>query len=288
MDYLHAVEHCAENLQFLLWFHDYTARFQKLSAIDSALAPEWKQQSNDEYLALPNVPILRGPLSPKSDKVVQQFFSTAFSSDRKVNPGINNTPTSVESKNPFDTPGSSIAPFLSSKASSMMTGDHKQVAENAFEGAGLKWQPCSAQPFLEEITRVIAIYIAEGSPRELNMSARDRLAVLQALAVTTHPTALLPAKDVVEEALKVQSHPNFVAFSIYNGNRPRVLFARFLGIGTILAGLFIATLLTLSHHHRGWRALAAFPWFIGTATFISGRRGMCVVRNPYPVGKVFR
>ena len=135
----------------------------------------------------------------------------------------------------------------------------------------------TVQPFREEITRIIATYIAEGSPRELNLASRERNAVLHALGNTTHPTAFRGIAPIIEWSLRFQAHPNFIRWTICNGNRPRVIFARGLGIVTILLGFIAAILITLSNAGRGWRALAAIGWVIGIATLIAAWKGMCVV-----------
>lgn len=133
------------------------------------------------------------------------------------------------------------------------------------------------QPFRDELNRIIAVYIAEGTPRELNISARDRQRALKAIAKTTHPSALAAINAHIEDLLRFQSHPNFIRWSICNGNRPRVLFARGLGIALILAGFIIAISLTLGDYKRGYRALAAIPWVVGIATLWAGIKGMCIV-----------
>lgn len=137
--------------------------------------------------------------------------------------------------------------------------------------------PVTIQPFREETTRIIAIYIAEGSPRELNVSARDRIAALRTLAQTTHPSAFGPLRRAVEDSLRLQAHPNFIRWSIRNGSTPRVVFAVGLGIVTIVAGFLIAVLLTLSGRARAWRALAAVAWVVGILVLTAASRGMCVV-----------
>lgn len=50
-----------------------------------------------------------------------------------------------------------------------------------------------------------------------------------------------------------------------------------LGAGLIVAGVVAAVLLTLSSRARGWRALAAVGWVLGTATLVAAWKGMCVV-----------
>lgn len=133
------------------------------------------------------------------------------------------------------------------------------------------------QPFREEISRIIAIYVADGAPRQLNLSSKERAALLHALAVTTHPTAFRQVIHTVEWALRHQAHQNFIRWTICNGNRPRVIFARGLGIAGIVGGILAAVLIVLSNAGRGWRVLSAIGFGIGIATLFAAWKGMCVV-----------
>lgn len=133
------------------------------------------------------------------------------------------------------------------------------------------------QPFREEIARVISIYIADSSPRQLNLSSKERASLLHALTNTTHPSAFTRVIQTVEWSLRHQSHPNFIRWTICNGNRPRVIFARGLGVGGIIGGIVAAILITLSHAGRGWRVLSAIGFLIGVATLICAWKGMCIV-----------
>lgn len=66
------------------------------------------------------------------------------------------------------------------------------------------------QPFREEIDRVIATYVMDDAPRQLNLSARERKQLLIALSHTTHPTAFRQVAWSVENTLRMQAHPNFI------------------------------------------------------------------------------
>ena len=125
--------------------------------------------------------------------------------------------------------------------------------------------------------------MADGSPRQLNLSAKERADLLHALTNTTHPSAFQRVVYTVEWSLRHQAHPNFIRWSICNGNRARVIFARGLGIGGIVAGIFAAVLLTLSSAGRAWRVLSAIGFVIGVATLIAAWKGMCVVGFFSPV-----
>ena len=143
--------------------------------------------------------------------------------------------------------------------------------------------PVTVQPFREEISRVIATYISKGAPRELNLAAKERDELLRALALTTHPSAFAEALRTVEWSLRHQSHPNFIRWTICNGNRPRVLFARGLGLAGIMGGVVTVVLLTVSSAARPWRVIAALPFLIGVSTLFAAWKGMCVVGHlPFP------
>lgn len=124
---------------------------------------------------------------------------------------------------------------------------------------------------------MINTYLRKGGPRELNLSDRERGGALRALQNTTHPSALQSVAVSVEYSLRRQAHPNFIRWTICNGNRPRVVFARGLGIFGILGGFLADLLITLSHASRGWRVLPFLLWFIGISTLIAAWKGMCVV-----------
>ena len=103
--------------------------------------------------------------------------------------------------------------------------------------------------------------------------------MLQALASTTNPTAFTEIFHTIEWSLRHQAHPNFIRWTICNGNRPRVIFARGLGVSLIVAGAITAVLITLSNGGRGWRALSAVAFWIGISTLLAAWKGMCVVRT---------
>jgi hypothetical protein len=135
----------------------------------------------------------------------------------------------------------------------------------------------SVQPYREEITRIISIYVADGGARQLNLSSKERTGLLHALQNTTHPSAFCNVATTVEWSLRCQAHPNFIRWTICNGNRPRVIFARGLGIAGILGGFIAAIVLTLSSASRVWRIISIIGFLIGISTLIAAWKGMCVV-----------
>ena len=77
--------------------------------------------------------------------------------------------------------------------------------------------------------------------------------------------------------MRTQSHPNFIRWTICNGNRPRVIFARGLGIFGIVGGIIVGILLALSGAGRAWRVFPLLLFLIGISTLIAAVKGMCVV-----------
>ncbi|KAL2131628.1 hypothetical protein VTI74DRAFT_4812 [Chaetomium olivicolor] len=245
MNYLIYVERSAENLQFFLWYRDYARRFRDAKTADLALAPEWTQAMEDEAVARIKKEHADKVRRPPSRDAAAIFKGTDFEKavEGGTRPGTDN---------------------LGSQAS------------QAFAAAGVK-APFTIQPFRREVDRVITTYIMDGAPRQLNLSDHEQKAVLQALSFTTHPSAFRQIAKTTEATLRQQAHPNFIRWSICNGNPARVTFARGLGIGMVLVGVVVASVLTLSKAGRGYRALAAIPWLIGFATFMAGYKGMCVL-----------
>ncbi|KAH7304908.1 hypothetical protein B0I35DRAFT_414131 [Stachybotrys elegans] len=270
MNYLVYVEHAAENLQFYLWYNDYKKRFDQSTSSDMALAPQWTQAMQEETIAK----IRKENVDKRRKEPNAEAFGAEF--EKVAREAI------TESGNPFNTPphsssGNEHSSSLSyHRAPSTHASSYKSQAADAFATAGAK-QPFTIQPFREEMNRVIATYIMDGAPRQLNLASWEQKAAVQALSYTTHPSALKGIINTIETSLRRQAHPNFVRWSICNGNPARVFFARALGVGLIVGGLVIGLVLTLSSAGRGYRALSAIAFVLGISTLVAAYKGMCVV-----------
>lgn len=272
MTYLIYVEHAAENLQFYLWYRDYEKRFNEADTADIKLAPEWTQAMHEEAVAKirkENVDKVR-----KASKGTEIFKGTDFEKQSGENV--------VDNANPFHTPpqssrGESPTMYTASNAApSTNASSYQTQASEAFQSAGVR-QPFTIQPFREEINRVIVNYIMDDAPRQLNLSATEQKAAMLALSHTTHPSAFRGIFKTIDSSLRHQAHPNFVRWSICNGNPARVFFARALGVGLIIAGLVLGIILCLSKAGRGYRALSAIALVLGISTLVAAYKGMCVV-----------
>lgn len=155
--------HDAENLQFYLWFHDYSRRFFAASSAEQALSPPWEE---DLTQAIGNDP---GP--GMLDKKAGQGLKFNFD---------------------FDAIHIPLSPISDQHSilSSSVPGNPVRAVEFANAQTGLKWQSCelgvhgvvpssncgvvTIQPFRSEINRIITHYVAAGSARELNLSQKNR------------------------------------------------------------------------------------------------------------------
>ncbi|EXK34152.1 hypothetical protein FOXG_03121 [Fusarium oxysporum f. sp. lycopersici 4287] len=274
MTYLIYVEHAAENLQFYLWFQDYEKRFNANPTTDVKLAPEWTRAMQDEAV----IKIRK----EQSDKMRKESEAAAIFKGSDFEKKVGSQDRNMSAVDPFATPpqsskGDDSSIYTAScTMKSLNAMSHQSQASDAFKRAGAQ-QPFTIQPFREEINRVISTYIMEGAPRQLNLSSSEQKAVIVALSKTTHPSAFRSVFKTVDSSLRHQAHPNFIRWSICNGNPARVFFARSLGVGLIAAGIVVGLILTLSNAGRGYRALAAIALVLGISTLVAAYKGMCVV-----------
>lgn len=262
MEYLVYVSHDAENLQFWLWYQDYSHRFFAASKYEQALSPPWHKAE---------VP---RPHSNDSN----QTGATVFERDKPITSGGVMIPEirfdHIHRQSSLNLSHQDTQSLASTASATLY---HAESVEDADMQMGFKCKPFTIQPFRSEISRVISHYLNPGSSRELNLSSKDRTAVLHALEHTTHPSALTLVKDMVEASLRGQSHPNFIRWAICNGNKPRVLFVRNSGIAHIIAAIILGVLLILSHASRWWRFFAFPLFFVGFDIGVAAYKGLCVI-----------
>lgn len=288
MNYLLYIEHSAENLQFFLWYRDYLMRFANLPPSEKALSPLWLDEKFDADFNKSTSHVTttssRPSTTDKDIEVLPNFDMTLdTSSEHRILPQGGEQEGSTHEYMPASDPVKTTKLMTWDATSSINVsrrGDFRQVASDAFEAYNIV-APFTVQPYREEITRIIATYIAEGAPRELNLASTERANLLRALASTTHPSAFGRVAATVETSLRRQSHPNFVRFSICNGDKPRIAYATFMGWTNLAFGLIMGILITLSNVPRGYRAFSAFFIILGISTLIMAKRGICIVLNSF-------
>ncbi|KAK8094600.1 hypothetical protein PG997_001285, partial [Apiospora hydei] len=206
MDYLMYVEYDAECLQFFLWYCDYVERWSLLPQEQKDSSPMWDPS---KIITRPGTARPRANSSNESAGRMTHILEILEKSPRRDESSITSPSSATSTKN-FSWPKSTFT-------------DEYQINKAQRDG-----RPFSVQPFREELTRIVRHYISTSGPRQLNLTHTDRIACIQAVEQTTHPSALLPAFIAAETLLKGQCHPNFVQWSVSNSSRPRVVFARWL------------------------------------------------------------
>ncbi|KAI4214189.1 MAG: hypothetical protein LQ351_003274 [Letrouitia transgressa] len=259
LDYLAYVTHDAENLQFYLWLVDYHRRFRNAPREERHLSPKWNFNNP------PSSPGCSGRSSPAfgcSDKTLSVLGIKDFEALEEADISTASTVDDITSQYT-----ATIGTLKFTELPVPDTLHSESTRQNA----------TSYQPFRSEINRIVAHYISPGAPRELNLSYKDRTAVLHAARRTTHPSAFGPIKKILDLTLRNQSHPNFIRWSICNGNKPWTTVLRTFAVCNIAIGFLIAILLTLSRASRWYRLFAALEWWFGITTLIAALQGLCVL-----------
>ncbi|MCJ1441089.1 MAG: hypothetical protein MMC23_001575 [Stictis urceolatum] len=260
LDYLIYVAHDAENLQFYLWVQDYKRRFNALSESEKALSPEWKV---DDIHAAPDLrkPGSNSIKSTGEDVLDKDMEEQYLANLKKIAARKSSRPPTPPAKDIEIT----ALPALSSPPDPV-TIESTQ-----------RWKSITDQPFRDEISQIITHYLLPSSPRELNLSHKARAALLHALHRTTHPSALSSIEDITCLTLRHHAHPNFIRWSLCNGNKPRVFFLRSMAVAWLILFTLSTLLLILSSKPRWFRiALAPVLW-VGMTNLIAAARGLCVL-----------
>ena len=147
MNYLIYIEHCAENLQFYLWYRDYLKRFDELPSNERGLAPEWSaEQAEMDAQAIQGTP---GSKQKMSAETAALFKGTDFAPPIASVVEVRGNPFSTPPRTPNGEPRrDSVAPSeraWSENCSTLVSNPGKSfqtTSAGAFQGADLKWQPC--------------------------------------------------------------------------------------------------------------------------------------------------
>ncbi|KAK8006335.1 hypothetical protein PG991_012632 [Apiospora marii] len=255
MDYLMYIEYDAECLQFFLWYCDYVERWSLLPQEQKDASPIW---DSSKIVTRPSTVRARSNSSSEIAGRMNHILEILEKSPQYDRSNVT-SPSSATSLKNFSWP------------KSYTTGEY-QINKAQRDG-----RPFSVQPFREETNRIVRHYISTSGPRQLNLTHADRIACIQAVEHTTHPSALLPAFIAAETLLKGQCHPNFVKWSVSNSSRPRVIFGRFLAAALVTLGLGLDAALILSSLSRFLRLIPTLFFFVGILFYLASRHGMCVI-----------
>lgn len=303
MDYLVYVEHAAENLQFYLWYHNYTRRFTSLSESQRMLSPQWTtgqrkdaerrvtgQRIKDSKLIFPAVvaiPELQEDI-PKANNEIPCCLTPFATPPNRAH----------THRGSYSHPQQCLTGWNANSKALESPEAVNETAASAFENANY-FQPCmfpfftlrisipsndmrvlvTVQPFRKEINRIVAIYMVDGGPRQLNLTSWERNILIQALTVTTHPSAFRGVIEEVEWNLRQQSYPHFIQWTMNSTNRQRLLCSRIGSSFLVILGLIAGILPILSTANRSWRILSAVILLPALSCFIAALDGSCIVSS---------
>ena len=194
MNFLKYIELSAENLQFFLWFRDYSKRFNELPASERALSPEWTADKS-------NAVTKPGPKFVNADAaaiLAASNFGNEVKVDESEKGGSNpfftppRTPNSVERQEDSQS-------FDSYDDSSIGRVDHSKRADGAFESAGFKWKPCKLNhlfTYKQPLTRdsVRSALPRGGEPHHFHLHCRWRLTTAEPVFQRAHGTSACASK----------------------------------------------------------------------------------------------
>ncbi|KIM76370.1 hypothetical protein PILCRDRAFT_647499 [Piloderma croceum F 1598] len=270
--YLLFREYSVENLQFVVWYQDYRRRF--LDAVSNC-------HSRHSKVHVPNrVSIDRRATENHQDSPPAPGDDRGGTSEKEW-PIQHEIPElgQVSSPDPATkTAPSSVRPIVSRHQSSTVNNGSRSSEDFV---SFSQHRSLDAPPFKDECMRVVATFLRPDSPKELNLDAMIKDAIIRDLAHSTHPDVFLHAYREAYDMLETTSLPRFISHATANVNLQKQLYHYTVGficysVGIIIAITLIRTVNT-NHkpHNRAWR-LFAVPWFFsGTTTTYSSFRGIC-------------
>lgn len=209
MNYLKYIEYSAENLQFFLWYRDYSARWESLKDVEKSLAPEWTVSAEADHTVSTSRPKRVAP------EIAQVLSNSEFGHLPKV---------TSDRADPFNTPPQSLSfedkrEVASDNASSVSdektllgsaNSNHRALTEQAFDEAGLKWKPCMFHKRDVALFLVVPEANKDQSPHShIAMRCRGSSASISPMAALENSTCL-PAKG----------KPSFTHFNIRRTHQP--------------------------------------------------------------------
>lgn len=142
MNYLKYIEHAAENLQFYLWFHDYSARFNNLPESERTLSPEWtKAQVDAEAMSAAQ----QQRFKVANVEATTILHGTSFDDGNGSRTNEKGDPFHTPPATSFDEHRGVTSEYGSSTGDDTLVSSAtaRGIAGQAFGDAGMKWQPCT-------------------------------------------------------------------------------------------------------------------------------------------------
>ncbi|EIN10938.1 hypothetical protein PUNSTDRAFT_112727 [Punctularia strigosozonata HHB-11173 SS5] len=310
--YLAFVEHSLENLQFVVWYRDYRARFFALppdvqarsfaqpSESTTTAAASTSARCTFRLEGRPGV-VKKHRRAERSQRTIEQLRRTwqdrqalGLWADEQRKRMERARPLPVKACEPIAGPSSSsdgstgcepsappmarISPTSSTSSSSPLQPSPPTPTPptSPFSPSFDLLTSPAQQPFRSECQLVLATFVRPGAPKELSLESLVRDTVLRDLAWNTHPDAFLPAYEEAWDALESHLLPNFLAHAVSNMNRAKQAFLYVVGTLCLLLSIAGAALLVALADERAYRGFV-LPFAFATALSLGGAvNGMCI------------
>lgn len=291
-----------ENLQFVVWYQSYRARFFDLPSEQQALSPGPK--SYEFKMAAPSRAALDrkafpqftpaqadNTIPPPTPPLIAYISSTSHKVADRDDPQYLIVPETPA------TPHAGLSspdPLLKHNAANytrnappplkvVFSGAQADITNNPFSpllSPSLATSPISPaiQPFREEALRIVATFFRPGAAKELALDEIVRDSVLKDLVWNTHPDVFKPAYEAVYDMMEHHSVPAFLLDASANINLPKQVFWYWIGTIHIIMSILIAlsTILMIDvppQSKRAYRLFAVPFTCLGSMQFYSAARG---------------
>ena len=158
MNYLKYIEHSAENLQFYLWFYDYSARFNNLSEGERALSPEWTREQAEAEAASAAQHTRTKHANTEAHAILKDTsFDDSNSAQVNERGDPFHTPPAVSFDESRGGVTSDYASTTGDGTTLVSSAKARGIASQAFGDAGMKWQPCTLLVLLSYYSPILIL-----------------------------------------------------------------------------------------------------------------------------------
>jgi len=256
-------EHTVENLQFVVWYQSYRARFFDLT----------KQPKKCTATAFK----FQAPDAARLDERVRES-ERAYDAVRQQSSQNDVRATGLPPVSPV-TPVSPTSPTYADSSSTFPFNHASSLGQPPPSIQPLERDYLSNESLKKECSAVLQTFIKPGSPKELSLSDEMREMVSRDATWNTHPDVFLPVYEQIYDTLSTQSLPNFLKLSATNVNLPKALYWYAFGTAYMVFSLVIFIPLVLlgpgSVHERSWRCFSIPFSSLGLMQLYSGWKGLC-------------
>ncbi|KZV87370.1 hypothetical protein EXIGLDRAFT_840062 [Exidia glandulosa HHB12029] len=261
-------ENNLQDLQFLVWFQDYAARFFALSEERQKCSPGPSKEvllGKCRFLALFHVPRVHlEATSPTASTITDEKLELGQSQDKSASPS--------------PTPRPHRCRFIRMRSMSDASMNTVTVDDTCDPACNCR------QPFREECMHVMHTFFRPKATKAVVIDHDLRHRMVSRAAHSTHPDVFADIYDHVYRRMENGSLANFIVLASTNMSVRKQMILDYSGAALVLISFAIAlsTILAIPDHRfadRAWRTFAIPFWLMGSNVMYATFSGIC----PYTV-----